>query len=125
MKLPVKIFILNNKGYGIIKQFQSQYLNHRYEATSKGYSSPNFEKVSKAYGIKYYRIEKNKDINNNLVNILSNNLPCLCEILIEPNQQIEPKLEFGKPIEDLTPLLSRSEFNNNMLIPKIDDKLIK
>tara|TARA_Y100000741_G_scaffold327775_1_gene280575 strand:- start:640 stop:2460 length:1821 start_codon:yes stop_codon:yes gene_type:complete len=125
LKLPVKIFILNNKGYGIIKQFQSQYLNHRYEATSKGYSSPNFEKVSKAYGIKYYRIEKNKDINNNLVNILSNNLPCLCEILIEPNQQIEPKLEFGKPIEDLTPLLNRSEFNNNMLIPKIDDKLIK
>ena len=124
MKLPVKIFILNNKGYGIIKQFQSQYLNHRYEATSKGYSSPNFEKVSKAYGIKDSVISSLL-LSNNLVNILSNNLPCLCEILIEPNQQIEPKLEFGKPIEDLTPLLSRSEFNNNMLIPKIDDKLIK
>ena len=52
-KLPIKLIILNNKGYGIIKQFQSLFLEKRFEATSKGYSSPNFQKISKAYKIKY------------------------------------------------------------------------
>ena len=36
LKLPIKIFILNNNGYGIIKQFQELYLNKRYEASGKG-----------------------------------------------------------------------------------------
>ena len=32
-KLPIKIFIFNNGGYGIIKQFQNLYLNKRYNAS--------------------------------------------------------------------------------------------
>jgi acetolactate synthase-1/2/3 large subunit len=45
-RLPVKIFIFNNGGYGIIKQFQELYLGKRYEATGKGVSNPNFKKIS-------------------------------------------------------------------------------
>ena len=33
LQLPIKIFILNNDGYGIIKQFQELYLGKRYEAS--------------------------------------------------------------------------------------------
>ena len=44
LNLPVKIFILNNNGYGIIKQFQELYLNKRYEATGKGVSNPDLKK---------------------------------------------------------------------------------
>ena len=29
----IKLFIINNNGYGIIKQFQELYLHKRYEAT--------------------------------------------------------------------------------------------
>ena len=36
--LPIKIFILNNNGYGIIKQFQELYLSKRFEASGKGVS---------------------------------------------------------------------------------------
>ena len=35
LNLPIKIFILNNDGYGIIKQFQELYLSKRYEASGK------------------------------------------------------------------------------------------
>ena len=115
LNLPVKVFILNNKGYGIIKQFQNLYLNNRYEATNKGNNSPNFKKISNAYGIKYFKINHNKEIDKNLNNILKYSKPSLCEIMIKPNQKIQPKLEFGKPIEDLSPLLPRGEFNLNML----------
>ena len=54
-KLPIKIIILNNDGYGIIKQFQELYLNKRYEAVDpkKGVTNPSFSKIAKAYGINF------------------------------------------------------------------------
>ena len=60
--LPIKIFVLNNNGYGIIKQFQELYLNGRLEATGKGVSNPNFKKISKAFNINYNVIKNHKDL---------------------------------------------------------------
>ena len=46
-KLPIKLFILNNDGYGIIKQFQELYLNKRFEATGKGLQIQILKKFQK------------------------------------------------------------------------------
>ena len=58
------LFIINNNGYGIIKQFQELYLGGRYEATipSKGVTNPDFKKISNAYGINYTEIKNNNEI---------------------------------------------------------------
>ena len=55
--LNLKIILINNDGYGIIRQFQSLYLGKRYEASKKGISNPNFKKISKDFGIDYYSIK--------------------------------------------------------------------
>jgi len=121
--LPIKLFIINNDGYGIIKQFQELYLNKRYEASipSKGVTNPNFKKISNAYGINYSEIKNNKQIDKVLNKILSSKKPEFVNVIIDPNQKIIPKLQFGKPIEDLSPLLPRSEFNENMIIPTLKE----
>ena len=120
-KLPIKIIILNNNGYGIIKQFQELYLNKRYEATTAktGVVNPDFKKVSKAYGINYTLISNHNNLKNILSKPLKSNKPEFIEVLIKPNQKIVPKLQFGNPIEDLSPLLPRDEFNKNMYIEAI------
>ena len=117
-KLPIKLFIINNNGYGIIKQFQELYLGKRFEASVaiKGVTNPNFKKISKAYGINYHEIKDNLSIERELNKILESKSPELVNIIINPNQKIIPKLQFGNPIEDLSPLLSRSEFKKNMLV---------
>jgi acetolactate synthase-1/2/3 large subunit len=124
--LPVKLFIINNEGYGIIKQFQELYLNKRYEATisRKGVTNPNFKKISKAYGINYSEIKNNKQIDGVLNKILNSKKPEFVNVIIDPNQKIIPKLQFGKPIEDLSPLLSRFELKKNMIIPLVKEKLL-
>ena len=43
----------------------------------------------------------------------------LVEVIVKPNQKIIPKLQFGNPIEDMSPLLPRKEFFKNMKIKKI------
>ena len=42
------------------------------------------------------------------------------EIKIKQNQKIIPKLQFGNPLEDMSPLLTRKEFTENMEVPTID-----
>jgi acetolactate synthase-1/2/3 large subunit len=119
--LPIKIFVLNNNGYGIIKQFQELYLNRRYEATTPeaGVTNPNFKKISKAYGINYSLIKNNTMINSVLKKVLKSNKPEFIEIILKPDQKIIPKLQFGNPIEDLSPLLPRDEFKDNMFIKAV------
>mgnify|MGYP006094651597 CR=1 FL=1 len=117
-KLPIKIIIMNNNGYGIIKQFQELYLNKRYEATTAatGVVNPDFKKVSKAYGISYTRISNHKNLKNILNKLLKSNKAEFIDVLLKPDQKIIPKLQFGKPIEDLSPLLPRKEFLDNMYV---------
>ena len=119
-KLPVKIFILNNNGYGIIKQFQELYLSKRFEASGKGVSNPDFKKIATAFGINYSEIRNHKNLRSHIRKIVNSNKPEFVNVLVKPNQKIIPKLQFGKPIEDLSPLLNRKEFSKNMLIKKIN-----
>ena len=74
---------------------------------------------------KSLRIEK--EVKNKIKTLIKTNRPEIINIIISPNQKIIPKLQFGKPIEDLSPLLNRDDFNKNMLIKiiKKDKKLIE
>ena len=128
LKLPVKIFIFNNNGYGIIKQFQELYLNKRYEATGtgRGVSNPNFKKISRAFNINYNLIKNHNQLKN-LDKIINSKNAEIIEVNIKDNQKITPKLQFGNPIEDLSPLLARKEFFKNMDISiiKRDKKIFE
>jgi acetolactate synthase I/II/III large subunit len=118
LKLPIKIFILNNDGYGIIKQFQELYLGKRYEASGKGVSNPDFKKISKAFNIDYTIIKSHSGFKN-LNKVISSKKPEIIEVKLKEDQKIIPKLQFGNPIEDLSPLLPRKEFYKNMDISLI------
>ena len=121
-KLPIKIIIINNEGYGIIKQFQELYLEKRYEAvdTKKGVTNPNFSKIAKAYGINYSEIKNNSNVDKILRKTIKSKKAEFINVFIKPNQKIIPKLAFGSPLEDLSPPLPRKEFLDNMIIKTID-----
>ena len=121
-KIPIKIFIVNNNGYGIIKQFQGLYLGKKYEAsgTSKGVTIPDFSKISKGFGINYSEIKTNNEIKKILKKTLNSNKAEIINIFIKPDQKITPKLSFGDPIEDLSPRLNRKEFLKNMIIAPLE-----
>ena len=117
-KLPINNIILNNNGYGIIKQFQELYLSKRFEASGKGVSNPDFKKIAFAFDINYTEIRNHKDIRKKIKNILKTNRAEFVNVFVKPDQKIIPKLQFGNPIEDLSPLLNRKEFSENMIVEK-------
>lgn len=107
-KLNIKIIIMNNNGYGIIKQFQDSYFEGRYEATGRGVSNVNFEALSLAYKLSYTRVDK---INQLDASVLNKAGPGIIECVFHENTLIEPKVEMGLPINDQFPYVSDEEFS--------------
>ena len=50
-KSNIKIFVLNNNGYGIIRQFQDNYLNSRYFGTCEYMKNTSLKKISNGYDV--------------------------------------------------------------------------
>ncbi len=115
-KLPIKIILLNNFCYGMVRQFQEQYFNSRFQSTVIGYSCPNFQDVVSAYKIPVMKITRNMEITKVLQKLFSDYQPMFLEVEINPNCKALPKLSVNRPIEDQDPLLSRDEVKSNMFI---------
>lgn len=86
--IDMTIAVMNNDGYGIIKQFQDAYLAGRHHATATGYSQPDFGRIAAAYCIDYHRIERPNDIRPEM---LATKGLRLLDIILDPHTPIEPK----------------------------------
>lgn len=92
--LPIKIFIINNDGYISIKITQESFFNGKEYASGKesGVEIPNFEKISDAFGIKYFSIKSNNEIDNIMPEIMDYKGPCIIELFTHPREKHEPKV---------------------------------
>jgi acetolactate synthase-1/2/3 large subunit len=117
-KIPAKIFVINNGGYGLIKQTQDTWLNSRRVGvdSKSGLSLPDFKEVAKAYKIEAIEINNHNELKEKIDYVLRAKNPILCDVKISDHQKVIPKLESGKPIHDLSPLLSKDELESNMNI---------
>ena len=106
-KLPIKIFIMDNNGYGIIKQFQKKWLDSRFQATgvSTGVTRPNFISVAKAYGIKTVTIKDNKGLQKGIQKVLQMKEAVLCLVMIDELQPLIPKIDYGDTLDNMSPKL--------------------
>ena len=117
--LPVKVFVYNNSGYGIIRQFQDSYMEGRHVASDG--QLPDFVKVARAYGIPATRIRDQRfpdQILRDLRRIMRQPGPMLIDVMMDPEAKLEPKAEWGNPIEEASPPLSEKELLSNMIIPR-------
>lgn len=114
LKLPMIIFVFNNRSLGMIKQFQHLYFNDHYCDTDEhcGYHSINFAQVAKAYGIKSLNINKDMpDWKEKIQRILNSSIqiPLLVQIDLDYQTYIYPKLQYDKPIDKLAPQITKKE----------------
>ena len=115
--LPIKIFILNNEEYGIIKQTQSTWLDSNYVCSdvASGVACPDFLRIAQAYDIKTIDISSHEKLNEIMQYVLSyDDGPIVCNVKIKTNQEILPKLSSGRPLEDMYPHLPEDEMKLNM-----------
>ncbi len=130
LKLPIKIFLLNNNGYHSIRQTQANFFEPPQVGVGpeNGLGFPNFQILCASFGIEYHKCDNHDDLERIIKINIDGSKPSLCEIMIDLEQQFAPKQSslrlangqlVSKPLEDLDPFLPREEFNNNMIIPII------
>jgi len=114
--LPIKLFIYNNDGFGIIRQFQDLYMEGRHIATCEPVS--NFEKIGNAYGIKSIKITKLTKLRQQVREALDYDGPVIVEVMMNPKSIIEPRAIFGKPIEEQAPFLPDAEVLSHLMVKR-------
>lgn len=103
-QLPLKIIVLNNHCHGMVRQFQENYFEGRYQSTFWGYSAPDFAAIGTAYGITSKTIEKESEVEQALRWIWSEpTKPALLQIIIDTFANAYPKIAFGSPNTEMEP----------------------
>lgn len=133
-KLPIKIFLINNSGYHSIRITQSNLFSEHCKVgigeESNDLSFPEFEKIAKAFGYRYFSAHSNAEMMKTVDEVLKLEGPVFCEIFTDTEQRWEPKsstkrLEDGTlvspPLEDLAPFLPREELQKIMFIPLMEE----
>lgn len=130
LNLPIKFFVLNNKGYGSIRNTQLNFFNGFFVGSGEesGLTLPEIKRIAYAYKIKYYFLKNYSKLTKIIKKVLKEKGPVICEVLIDPKEKTiyritniidkQGKIK-SKPLEDLYPLLPRDEFFKNMIIKLI------
>ena len=126
LKLPIKIFVLNNAGYHSIRQTQRSFFPDNIVGCGEdsGLSFPDFEKVATAFNLPFRRIQKHDELDDVIRWVLTSQGPVLCEVMLDLAQGFAPKLSSRKledgrmetaPLDDMAPFLSREELAENII----------
>lgn len=128
-QLPIKIFVLDNNGYLSIRISQINFFGRLLgESPQSGISLPDMKKIGAAYGLPAYQLDK-ADFVTKLTEFLKLDGPAICNVVLDPRQQFEPRLSSRQkadgtiasaPLEDMYPFLDREEFLRNMLIKPVE-----
>ncbi len=128
-KLPIKIFVFDNKGYSHIRSLQKRYFGNTLGVDiNSGLSMPSIEKLALAYGIQSNIIETNDMITKKIQEALNYPGPFICKIqLSEDEQTLLRQGSFHRPdgktvprpIEDMFPYLEREELEKEMIIDPV------
>lgn len=125
LNLPVKLFILCNDGYGMIYNSQSGNFKRLTGCThDSGLGMPDLKNVVESFKVKCFSVESESELSNMIDEVLAFDGPAVCCVKVFIGQKILPRQtnymkEDGqmasRPLEDMSPLLDRDEFNQNML----------
>ncbi|HYG86919.1 MAG TPA: acetolactate synthase 3 large subunit [Azospirillum sp.] len=95
-RAPVKIFILNNKYMGMVRQWQELLHGSRY---SESYSEalPDFVKLAEAWGCVGLRAETVVDVDRVIEQMLAvKDKPVIVDIIVDPKENCFPMIPGGK-----------------------------
>lgn len=108
--LPLKMLVLNNRCLGMVRQFQDDYFDSRYQSTVWGYGAPDFAAVSEAYGVPSRAISSSDEIDDALAWLFADGTaPSLLEVRLPQTTCVRPKVSFGNPVYVMDPRPERDK----------------
>jgi acetolactate synthase-1/2/3 large subunit len=94
-RLPLKVFILNNRYMGMVRQWQEMFHGNRYSESYMD-SLPDFIKLAEAYGMKGLRCEKPSEVDATI-----KEMPVLVDMMVDQNENVYPMIPAGAAHNEL------------------------
>jgi acetolactate synthase-1/2/3 large subunit len=102
----VKIIVVNNGGYSMIRQTQVQWFQSTFVGSSnRDLHFPIFEEIAKSTNFSYLKISSSSNLHESLDEAINCPAPVLIEVMIDPLEKLSPQVKFGKRLEDMDPPL--------------------
>ena len=93
-KLPVKVFVINNRFHGMVRQWQDLFYEGRYSCSQLG-NVPDFVKLAEAYGAAGVRIDKVGDVDAGIQEALAIDRPVFVDVPVYQYENCYPMIPAG------------------------------
>lgn len=98
--LPIKVAVLNNKGLGMVRQWQRMFYAKRYSG-SKHEVGTDIAAVAEAFGAKGIRVREPKELLPALEEAMNYPGPVIMDILVCEEEDVLPMVPAGAPIDQM------------------------
>jgi len=97
--IGVKQIVLNNGYLGMVRQWQDLFFDKRYASTPM--MSPDYGKISEAYGIKYKKVTERDNLVDTLKEMLDHDGAYVLEVIVKEELNVFPMVPGGAAVTDV------------------------
>jgi acetolactate synthase-1/2/3 large subunit len=98
--IPVKVFLMNNGYFGMVRQWQELFWDGRYSAVEMG-PSPDWVKLADAFGATGMRVEEQAELEGAMRDALAAEGPVLLDVRVSPEENCYPMIPAGAAARDM------------------------
>ena len=95
----VKIVVLNNDFLGMVRQWQQLFFDKRYASTEM--VNPDFVTIAKGYFLDAKRVDKRKDLDAAVAEMIASDKPYFLEVCVEKEDNVFPMIPTGASVSDI------------------------
>jgi acetolactate synthase-1/2/3 large subunit len=99
-EIPVKVFLMNNGHFGMVRQWQELFWDKRYSAVEMG-PSPDWVKLADAFGAVGMRVEDKGELEAAMRETLAVEGPALLDVRVDPEENCYPMIAPGAAARDM------------------------
>ena len=98
--LDVKVFLMNNGHFGMVRQWQELFWEERYKSVVMG-PSPDWVKLAEAFGWGGARVDDKGELAGAMKTALETPGPYLLDVHVTPNENCYPMIPAGAAARDM------------------------
>jgi acetolactate synthase I/II/III large subunit len=98
--IPVKVFLMNNGHFGMVRQWQELFWDGRYQSVEMG-SSPDWVKLAEAFGWTGMRCDDKAELGGAMRTALETDGPVLLDVHVSKTENCFPMIPAGAAARDM------------------------
>jgi acetolactate synthase I/II/III large subunit len=99
-EIPVKIFLMNNGYFGMVRQWQELFWERRYSSVEMG-ASPDWVKLADAFGATGVRVDDKNEVEGAMRTALETEGPVLLDVRVTKEENCYPMIPAGSAARDM------------------------